>query len=312
MDKQKLVILSGPTAVGKTSLSLSLASRFGMEIISADSVQVYKGMDIGSDKLPYEKRQGIPHYLIDILEPTEEFNVAAFCEEGKKAISRIASKGAIPLVVGGTGFYIQALLYNVDFSSSGTDPALRESLEKEAEEKGKKALHERLKALDPEAALAIPEGNVKRVIRALEFFYLTGTTISAHNRLMRQKEAEYDFYYFVLTLPREELYRRINLRVDGMIKEGLPEEVRSLKEAGCRADMTSMQALGYRQLFRYLNGERTLEEAVEDIKKETRHFAKRQMTWYRRERDVIFIDKTGYPSDEEIIRKIAEIAGLVS
>ncbi|MCR4909397.1 MAG: tRNA (adenosine(37)-N6)-dimethylallyltransferase MiaA [Lachnospiraceae bacterium] len=310
MDKQKLIILSGPTAAGKSALSLSLAGRCGMEIISADSVQVYRGMDIGSAKLSLSEREGIPHYLIDILDPMEEFNVASFCEEGKKAIERIVSRGKLPLIVGGTGFYIRALLYDVDFSAPGADPVLRSCLEEEAEREGKEALHARLKALDPASAEAIPPGNVKRVIRALEYALLTGGKISEHNALMRSREASYDFSYFVLTLPREELYRRINLRVDKMMEAGLLDEVRSLKEAGCTPGMTSMQSLGYRQLLRYLNGERSLPEAVEDIKKETRHFAKRQMTWYRRERDVIFIDKNDFSSDGEILEKIMSVAGL--
>ncbi len=298
--KRKLYILAGPTAVGKTALSISLAKRNNLEIISADSMQVYKGLDIGSAKISPEEMQGVRHYLIDELEPSENFNVARFQEMAKEAAEEIYSKGKIPLVVGGTGFYTQALLYDINFSENEVDKELRARIDREAKEKGAEYLHGLLRSIDSESAEAIPVGNVKRVARALEYCISTGEKFSEHNRREREKESPYDFRYFVLNMPRDLLYRRIEERVDIMMEKGLLQEVRNCLEMGLKSNMNSMQGLGYKQLIRHLNGECSLEEAVEDIKKETRHFAKRQLTWFRRERDVIFIDKDKFSSDDEI------------
>ncbi len=299
--KRKLYILAGPTAVGKTALSIELAKRNNLEIISADSMQVYKGLDIGSAKIRKEEMQGVKHYLIDVLDPSENFNVARFQEMAKEASEEIYSNGKIPLLVGGTGFYTQAFLYDINFSENEVDEELRAHIDLEAKEKGAEYLHDRLKKLDIESADAIPVGNVKRVARALEFCISTGKKFSEHNRREREKESPYDFRYFVLNMPRDILYRRIEKRVDIMMEEGLLDEVKGCLEMGLKADMNSMQGLGYKQLIRHLTGECSLEEAVDDIKKETRHFAKRQLTWFRRERDVIFIDKDKFSSDTEII-----------
>ncbi len=300
-NKTPLVILTGPTAVGKTALSIALARKLGGEIISADSMQVYRHMDIGSAKITPEQMCGIPHHLIDILEPTEEFNVVLFQRLARDAVQEIRGRGHVPIVVGGTGFYIQALLYDIDFTQNDGDTALRRKLQKLAEEEGPGALYERLRRIDPESCEIIHANNVKRVIRAIEFYEETGMKISEHNRLQRQNESPYNFAYFVLNDDRQALYERIEARVDEMMAQGLAEEVRRLKEMGCTADMVSMQGLGYKELLACLDGKTTLEEAVYRIKLNTRHFAKRQLTWFRRERDVIMLDRGDYGCDDNRI-----------
>lgn len=301
MNKKKLIILTGPTAVGKTSLSIGLAKSVGGEIISADSMQVYRHMDIGSAKIKKEEMQKIPHYLVDILSPREEFNVYLFQKLAKDAMERIYTNGHIPILVGGTGFYIQSVLYDIDFTKNDDDTAYREELERLLEEKGAAYLHERLTEVDEESAKAIHENNAKRVIRALEYFHLTGTPISEHNRQEREKESPYDFRYFVLNDDRKLLYRRIEQRVDKMIEAGLVEEVKKLKEMGCKKEDVSMQGLGYKEILGYLEGELSFEQAVYLIKRDTRHFAKRQLTWFRRERNVIFVNKPDFGYDEDKI-----------
>ncbi len=299
--KKPLIVLTGPTAVGKTALSIELAKRIGGEIISADSMQVYRHMDIGTAKIKKEEMQGIKHYLIDELEPEEDFNVVKFQEYTHKYMEEIYSKGKIPILTGGTGFYIQAVLYGVDFKEAEEDNACRDSLLALAKEKGAQYLHDRLKEVDPAAAEAIHPNNVKRVIRALEYHTQTGEQISAHNEEQRQKESPYNFCYFVLNTERKILYDRINQRVDVMMKEGLTEEVKKLLDRGLTSDMVSMQGLGYKEIIEYLKGDTTLEQAVEAIKQETRHFAKRQITWFKREKEVIWILKDDYKKEEEIL-----------
>lgn len=286
-----LVILTGPTAVGKTALSIALAKAINGEIISADSMQVYRHMDIGSAKITVEEMAGVPHHLIDVLEPTVAFNVVIFQKLAKEAMEEIYKRGRIPILVGGTGFYIQAVLYDIDFTENDEDAALRKELEELAEREGAEILYERLKTVDPAACESIHAHNVKRVIRALEFHAKTGQQISAHNETQRQNVSPYRFAYFVLNDRRDEIYKRINLRVDQMIEAGLVAEVRQLKDMGCAKDMVSMQGLGYKEILRYLEGELTLEEAVTLIKRDTRHFAKRQLTWFRREKNVIWVEK---------------------
>lgn len=300
-EKKPLVILTGPTAVGKTALSIKLASEIGGEIISADSMQVYRQMDIGSAKIKPEEMDGIPHHLIDILEPEEEFNVCLFEKLALEAIEQIYERGHIPVVVGGTGFYIQALLYQIDFTEEETDTAFRDKLWQLGEEKGNHYLHELLRKVDPESAEEIHENNRKRVIRALEFYENSGKPISTHNKEQRQKTSAYNSCYFVLTDDRKKLYERIESRVDQMLSKGLVDEVRTLKERGCNASMISMQGLGYKEILEYLDGRCSLLEAVEKIKKETRHFAKRQLTWFRREKDVIWLDKQAFAYDEDAV-----------
>lgn len=301
--KKPLIILTGPTAVGKTSLSLSLAKELEGEIVSADSMQVYRYMDIGTAKIRKEERQGIAHHLIDVLDPWEDFNVVRFQEMAREALGKIWERGHIPIVTGGTGFYIQALLYDIHFTENNEDSSLRKELEDYARENGAEALHSRLEKVDEKAAVQIHFNNVKRVIRALEFYYQTGKKISEHNEEERKRTSPYDFKYFVLNDERENLYARINQRVDLMMEEGLVEEVQKLKEMGCDSTMVSMQGLGYKEILSYLEGECTLDEAVYKIKRDTRHFAKRQITWFKRERDVIWLHKPDYDYDETKIRE---------
>lgn len=301
--KRPLIILTGPTAVGKTSLSLSLAKELDGEIVSADSMQVYRYMDIGTAKIREEERQGIPHHLIDVLDPWEDFNVVRFQKMAREALEEIWERGHIPIVTGGTGFYIQALLYDIHFTENNEDSSLRKDLENYARENGAEALHSRLAEVDEKAASQIHFNSVKRVIRALEFYYQTGKKISEHNEEERKRTSPYDFKYFVLNDEREHLYARINQRVDLMMEEGLVEEVQKLKEMGCDSTMVSMQGLGYKEILSYLEGECTLDEAVYKIKRDTRHFAKRQITWFKRERDVIWLHKPDYDYDETKIRE---------
>lgn len=301
MMKKPLIILTGPTAVGKTELSIRLARLINGSVISADSMQVYRHMDIGSAKITKEEMQEIPHYLIDEFEPDEEFHVVRFQEYAQKYMQKIYAGGRIPIIVGGTGFYIQALLYDIDFTQEQGDTCYRAALEKLAKERGGNVLHEMLREADPEAAEQIHENNIKRIVRALEFHHACGGKISAHNKAERQKESPYNFAYFVLNDDRQKLYERINGRVEQMIANGLVEEVKDLQELGCNRSMVSMQGLGYKEILAYLEGELTLEEAIYQIKRDTRHFAKRQLTWFRREREVIWVDKQTFDYDNDKI-----------
>lgn len=299
--KKPLVVLTGPTAVGKTKLSIDLAKALGGEIISADSMQVYKHMDIGSAKITEKEMDGVPHHLIDVLSPFEEFHIVRFQELAKKEMEDIYSRGRIPIFVGGTGFYIQAVTKDIDFTEGEEDKEYREELSRLATEKGNEFLHEMLRNIDPKSAEEIHANNVKRVIRALEFYKENGFPISQHNEEQKQNETPYNLAYFVLNAPRELLYERIDRRVDEMMENGLMEEVQKLKDMGCRRDMTSMQGLGYKEILSFLEGEVPLEEAVRILKRDTRHFAKRQLTWFRRESDVIWVDKDKFSFDEEKI-----------
>lgn len=301
MNKRPMVILTGPTAVGKTALSIGLAKKINGAIISADSMQVYKYMDIGSAKIMPDEMQGVKHYLVDELLPTEEFNIVRFQEMAKEALEEIYANDQIPIIVGGTGFYIQGLVYDIDFTKQDADYEYRKELEEFANHYGQEALHEKLREIDVVSYETIHANNVKRVIRALEYFHLTGKPISAHNEAERQKQSPYNFAYFVLNDDRKKLYDKIEKRIDIMLEQGLLEEVTKLKEMGCHKDMVSMQGLGYKEILDYLNGNCTLNESIDLLKKETRHFAKRQLTWFRRERDVIWFDKEAYDHDENRI-----------
>lgn len=306
----KLVILTGPTAVGKTALSVALAKKIGGEIISADSMQVYRGMDIGSAKVTAEEMQGVPHFLIDEFDPAEEFHVVRFQEYAKRYIREIQERGHIPILVGGTGFYIQAVLYDIDFTENGSDHSYREELEALAKERGAEYLHTMLASVDPASAEAIHANNVKRVIRALEFYQETGERISEHNEEERQKASPYQFAYFVLNDARDRIYANIDYRVDLMLEHGLVDEVRHLQAQGCTRDMVSMQGLGYKEILDYLDGRCSYEEAVRVLKRDTRHFAKRQLTWFRRERDVIWVNKQeiGYEPEQLLAYMLPELA----
>ncbi|MBQ5425689.1 MAG: tRNA (adenosine(37)-N6)-dimethylallyltransferase MiaA [Pseudobutyrivibrio sp.] len=301
---KNLVILTGPTAVGKTSLSINLAKAINGEIISADSMQIYKGMDIGTAKIMPEEMDGVTHHLIDVIDPTEDFHVVRFKEMVEAAIEEIYAKGKVPVICGGTGFYIQAILYDIDFTENEIDKSYRESLVKYAAEFGQDALHDKLKAIDPESAESIPAANVKRVIRAIEYYEQTGEKFSIHNATQKEKNSPYNFAYFVLNDDRQLLYNRIDARVDKMIDEGLIDEVKSLVAKGVKKGMTAMDGIGYKELLDYLDGNGSLEDAVELIKKKSRNYAKRQLTWFRREKEVIWLDKTVYTSEDMLLDEI--------
>ncbi len=301
MKKQPLVILTGPTSVGKTSLSIALAKAVGGEIISADSMQVYKHMDIGTAKISVPEMDGIPHYLVDEFEPEEEFNVVCFQQLAKEYMKQIYKKGKLPILVGGTGFYIQAVLYDIDFTSEENDGSCRTELEALLQEYGAEYLHDMLRQIDPDSAGLIHPNNSKRVIRALEYAGQTGDKISRHNKEQRGKDSPYQFCYFVLNRDRAKLYENINRRVDLMLRRGLLEEVKALDTKGYPRDLVSMQGLGYKELFAYLDGTCTLEEAIDILKRDTRHFAKRQLTWFKREKEVLWVNKEDFADDAEIL-----------
>lgn len=299
--KKPLVILTGPTAVGKTEISIKLAKAINGEIISADSIQVYKHFDIGSAKVTKEEMDGVKHYLIDVLEPDEEFNIYVFKKLAMEAMEEIYAKGKIPIIAGGTGFYIQALLYDVEFSEEEGDKTYRHMLEKKAEIEGVTSIHNMLKEIDPEAAKEIHENNLKRVIRALEYYNETGMRISEHNKEQRQKESPYNFKYYVLNMDREKLYNRINMRVDIMVENGLIDEVTKLKEMGYGKELNSMQGIGYKEIRDYVDGVYDLDTAIETLKKNTRNFAKRQITWFKREKEVVWLNHEEFHNDKEKI-----------
>ncbi|MFY0545040.1 tRNA (adenosine(37)-N6)-dimethylallyltransferase MiaA [Brevibacillus sp. H7] len=288
--REKLVVIVGPTAVGKTELSLQLAGHFDGEIISGDSMQVYRGMDIGTAKASPEELARVPHHLIDIIEPDEEYSVALFQSAATRLITEINQRGHLPFIVGGTGLYIESVTHRFEFAQAEQDPELREQLQRLAAAEGVEALHRRLAEIDPITAERLHPNDVKRVIRAIEIYQLTGRKMSDYQH--RAKHSPYDLVMIGLTMEREKLYERINQRVDKMIEEGLVEEVRRLLDRGYHPALTSMQGLGYKELIPYLYGEITLEKAVNDIKQRTRHFAKRQLSWFRRMAEIQWFDVT--------------------
>ena len=299
--KNPLIILTGPTAVGKTALSINLAKAVNGEIISVDSMQIYKEMNIGTAKILPEEMQGVPHFLVDELNPDEEFNVTVFQKKAKEAMADIYSRGKIPILVGGTGFYIQSVLYDISFTESGQTDAYRESLYQLAAEKGAEYLHARLMQVDSAAAQAIHPNNVKRVVRALEYFHQTGERISEHNEEEAAKTSPYNYIYFVLNNDRAVLYDRIDKRVDAMFDAGLVEEVTALRDKGYSRNLVSMQGIGYKEIYASLDGEYDLDRARYIIKRDTRHFAKRQLTWFRREKDVRWLDLDQYQGNADLI-----------
>ncbi|TCK98004.1 tRNA dimethylallyltransferase [Natranaerovirga hydrolytica] len=305
MEKKPLIILAGPTAVGKTALSIALAKKINGEIISADSMQVYKKMDIGTAKVTQKEMEGIKHYLIDEIQPDEPFNVEVFQRMAKQYIKEIYDKGKVPIIVGGTGFYIQAILYDIDFTKENEQQqsAYRQRLTDILKQKDALYLHKILEKVDSESASKIHPNNTKRVIRALEYYFMYKEPISKHNKEQSQKESPYLYSYFVLTMDRDKLYERINDRVDLMVEGGLIEEVESLKEQGYHKDLISMKGLGYKEILAYLEGECTLEEALYILKRDTRHFAKRQLTWFKREPKIKWVNVTNLNNDKDWILK---------
>lgn len=306
MNNRPLIILTGPTAVGKTALSIGLAKAVDGEIISADSMQVYRKMNIGTAKIQQSEMQGVRHHLIDILDPGEDFNVVLFKKYALEAMKDIYSRGKIPVVVGGTGFYIQALLYDINFEDNDNDMSYREELQTLAAEHGNSYIHDMLAGVDPESAEKIHENNVKRVIRALEFYKKTGTKISEHNEAESQKKSPYNFEYFVLNDDRQKLYDRIDRRIDIMLEDGLLDEVKSLVDEGYSRDLVSMQGLGYKEMIDYIQERYTLDEAVYTLKRDTRHFAKRQVTWFKREKQVTWVNKNEFDSEADILSFMIE------
>ena len=299
-EKTPLLIVAGPTATGKSDSAVELALRMNGEVISADSMQVYRGMDIGSAKVTVEEMRGVPHHLIDCADPSENWNVVRFQKEARRAVQDIASRGRLPILCGGTGFYIQALLYDIDFTQMDENTPLRDRLSALAAEKGPEAVHALLAKKDPASAAAIHPNNLKRVIRAIEFMEESGGSIAAHNLQQRERESAYRSVFFVLTMDRARLYERIDRRVDIMMERGLVEEVAKLRAMGIQRDSTSMQGIGYKQVYGYLDGEYDLEEAVRLIKRDTRHFAKRQLTWFKREKDVIWTDLDRFENRQQM------------
>jgi len=306
--KKPLIILTGPTAVGKTAISIRLAKAVGGEIISADSMQIYKYMDVGTAKITPDEMEGVPHHLIDEITPDTPFHVYEFKKMAQAAMEQIYERGHIPIVTGGTGFYIQALLYDIDFCDEPADHVYRRELTELAEKKGAAYLHDMLREVDERSAHDIHPHNIKRVIRALEYFHDNGAPISAHNREQREKRSPYDFLYLVLTMYRQKLYDRINEMVDQMVLGGLFEETERLLSKGYTQDLVSMQAIGYKELFPFFAWTVTREEAIEQLKKDTRHFAKRQLTWFRRERDVTFLNKDEFENDDAVVCEILSLA----
>lgn len=303
---KKLLILAGPTAVGKTDISINLAQKLNGEIISADSMQIYKHMDIGSAKVTKSEMQNIPHHLIDILEPNLSFDVSQYKILAENLINNITSEGKLPMLVGGTGLYINSLIYNYNFTDASTDLRYRNYLQNLASDKGKEYVHNLLKDIDIESYNKLYPNDLKRVIRALEVYKLTGKTISDFNKKNNIYDIPYKIYYFVLTMNREKLYDRINKRVDIMIEKGLIDEVKELKKMGYTSEMQSMKGIGYKEILYYLNGEISLNQAIYMIKKGSRNYAKRQLTWFRKDKRVNWIDKDKFSTDDEIADHICE------
>lgn len=302
--KKDLFILAGPTGVGKTDISIKLAKKLNGEIISADSMQIYKYMDIGSAKITNEETNNINHYLIDIVEPHESFNVAQFKEVAEECINKIHSENKLPMVVGGTGLYINSLIYDYNFTEADKDEEYRVYLENLAAEKGNDYVHEMLKDIDSESYNKIHANNLKRVIRALEVYKLTGKTIGEYSMDKECYEIPYNLHYFVLTMDREKLYNRIDKRVDIMLEKGLIDEVERLRAMGYTEEMQSMQGIGYKEILYYLEGKISLDEAIYLIKKGSRNYAKRQLTWFRREKHAHWINKDNFSSENDIVNEI--------
>ena len=302
-----LIVLTGPTAVGKTTLSIALAKAVGGEIISADSMQVYKYMNIGTAKITEDEKCGIPHFMIDELEPDEEFNVTIFKNKVMNYIKEIKDRGKIPIIVGGTGFYIQSVIYDINFNEYGDDSQVRKKYEEMAENSGKSKLHSKLAEVDKEYADSVSENNVKKVVRALSFFEMTGEKLSEHNKRERERSSPFDFAYFVLTMDRKKLYERIDKRVELMFEMGLVGEVRNLMKRGYDKSLVSMQGIGYKEVIDYLTGKTGFDDCIDIIKRDTRHFAKRQLTWFKREKVVNYIDKDIFTTEEDCLKEMLRV-----
>ena len=298
--KPKVVVICGPTASGKTALSIELAKKINGEIISCDSMQIYKDMNVGTAKPTKEEMQGIKHYLVDYVLPTKRYSVADYKRDAEKSIKEILKKGKVPIIVGGTGLYVDSLIYNIEYPEIKFDEQYRKKLEKEVEEKGLENLYKEAKKIDPIAVEKISKTDKKRILRILEIYHATGKTKTEQEIISRRNEPKYDYKVYALLWDREKLYDRINLRVDLMIKQGLIEEVKSILEK-YNTFPTAMQGLGYKEVVQYLNGELTKEEMIEKVKQETRRYAKRQMTWFRKNKQTVWLDAENRQNNIKII-----------
>lgn len=309
--KKNLLVITGPTGVGKTNLSIDLAKLYRGEIISADSMQIYKYMDIGTAKIKDFEIDSIPHYMIDIVEPDKEFTVSNYRDLAKENILKVHEKSKLPIVVGGTGLYINSLVYDLQFASVPPNQELRNHYEKVAEEKGNDYLHKTLYAIDKTSAEKISIGDLKRIIRALEIYELTGKTMSQYNKNFRKESKDYNLCMYCLTMDRSRLYERINLRVDRMIEEGLIEEVKSLLERGYDPNLISLQGIGYKEIILYLKGNISLDNSVEIIKKASRNYAKRQLTWFRRDKRFNWVDIDNFKTYNDLVKYLTESINFI-
>lgn len=301
-----LFILAGPTAVGKTDISIKLAKKLNGEIISADSMQIYKHMDVGSAKVTREEMCGVKHYMIDIVEPSESFNVMRYKNMAQHYIDEIVKKQKLPMVVGGTGLYINSLIFNYSFTEAQVDKNYRNYLQNTAVKKGREYVHDLLKEVDMESYEKLYPNDLKRVIRALEVYKLTGKTIGQFNKENNIYDIPYNIYYFVLNMDRENLYDRINRRVDIMISNGLIDEVVKLKSMGYNSSMQSMKGIGYKEILSYLDGYISMNDAIDIIKKGSRHYAKRQLTWFRKDSRVNWVNKDNFKNDDAVADYIVD------
>lgn len=298
--KEKLCVLTGPTGIGKTKLSLDIAEELDSEIISADSMQIYKHMDIGTAKVDSSEASRIPHHLIDVVYPDEEFSVSDFMKKAKNKITDINSRDKLPLLVGGTGLYINSLVYDLNFAKTAYDEKIREKYENIANEYGLEYVHNLLEDIDPERAKKIHKNDIKRVIRALEIYELTGKTMSEYNKDFRKENTDYDLTMICLNMDRQELYNRINNRVDKMFEKGLIEEVKKILDMGYDPESRALQGIGYKELISYLNGEISLDDSLALIKQKSRNYAKRQLTWFRRDNRFKWVDKNKFDDYESL------------
>jgi len=305
MDKIPLIVITGPTATGKTELAVQIASRLNGEIVSADSMQIYRYMNIGTAKPSLEERKGIAHHMIDIIDPDEEYNVALFQKQADQAIRNIAERGRLPIMAGGTGLYVNSIIYPMNFTDAVEDPDYRCYLNSLLESHGPEHLHSMLSEIDPETAARLHPNDTRRTIRALEVFHLTGKTMKDYRQNYREMETDYQLVMYGLTMDRQKLYDRINLRVDKMMEAGLVEEVEDLLAKGYSKNLISMQGLGYKEIIDYLNGIYSKDEAVEILKRDTRRFAKRQLTWFRREGRIEWLNMDQQESIAELAERLS-------
>ena len=305
--KNKLFIIMGPTAVGKTSISIELARRLKGGVISADSMQIYKYMNIGTAKITKDEMKDIPHYMIDIINPDEEFTVSNYKEMATNYIKEINCRNKLPIVVGGTGLYINSLVYNLNFTGVEPNEKIRERYESIRIEKGNQYLHRLLENIDQDSANRISINDTKRIIRALEIYEVTGKSMEEYNKNFRSPNEDYDLLMICLNVDRQKLYNRINTRVDLMIKEGLVNEVKSILDMGFDKNLISLQGIGYKEIIRYLENECTLDEAIEKIKQASRNYAKRQLTWFRRDNRIIWIDVDDFKDTNGLADEIQEM-----